>query len=162
MIKSLIKNVLVVINSSDSSIHAAQYAIVMAKVYRCNVKAVYVVDTATLKQLMLSKFFVQEESAEYEEGLIADGTRNLKYVEELGLAKGVKIETELRKGAIWTEVTACADEFNAELILLGGFEKPGVDQRDVISSSYRNILMNAHCSVLVVKEQMVEKLYKMS
>ena len=62
MIKPLFQNVLVLVNGSESSIHAVQYGILMSKLYHCNLKAVYVVDTATLKQLTLSKFFVADES----------------------------------------------------------------------------------------------------
>lgn len=160
MIKSLFKNILVVVNSSEASMQAAKYAIVLAKVYHCNVKAIYVVDTATLKYLQLKKFFVQEESSEYEQNLMADGARYLKYVEEIGHAKGVQVQTELRKGAIWSEITICAKDSETDLILLGCVETDGVDKRDVITSSYRKILTTAHCSVLIVKEEMTEKLYK--
>lgn len=160
MIKSLFNKVVVVVNSSETSIQAVEYAVAMAKIYRCALKALYVVDTSTIKQLVLSKFFVKEESAEYEESLIQDGTRYLQHAEKLALAKGISIETELRKGAIWTEVTSASEDFGADVILLGGFEKPGVDQRDVISQAYRKILTHAHCSVLVVKDKDVEKLYK--
>jgi len=37
----------------------------LAMQYKCELKAVYVVDTATLKQLELSKFFVPDEVARY-------------------------------------------------------------------------------------------------
>ncbi|MBO4731507.1 MAG: universal stress protein [Spirochaetaceae bacterium] len=162
MIKSLFKNVVVVVNSSESSISAVKYAVILAKTYKCNVKAVYVVDTATLKQLTLSKFFLHEESLEYETNLVTDGERYLKYAQELGLAKGITIQTELRKGAIWSEITACADDFDAQLVLLGGYEKEGTGLKDVISSSYRKILANVHCPVLVVKGNDIETLYKMA
>jgi nucleotide-binding universal stress UspA family protein len=151
MVKPLFQNILVAINSSETSIHAAQYAILMAKSYRCNIKAVYVVDTATLKQLTLSKFFVPEESAEYEQNLIQDGTRYLEYVASLGAQKGVKIETELRKGAIWTEVIAAAEDIKANLILL-----------DSGATSNSAIIANTPCSVLVVWEKQIEQLFKLA
>ena len=84
------RNIVILINGSEASIHAAQYGILLSKLYRCNLKAVYVVDTASLKQLTLSKFFVADESAMYEENLQNDGKRYLDYVAELGKAKGVK------------------------------------------------------------------------
>ncbi|MGL4982906.1 MAG: universal stress protein [Treponemataceae bacterium] len=161
MIKPLFKDILVLVNGSEASIHAAQYAVLMAKLYRCNVKALYVVDTATLKQLTLSKFFIKEESLEYEDALAADGVRYLDYVSELGKSKGVEIETITRRGAVWSEVISVADEMNISLVLLGGFEREGVDQKDVLSTSYRKILLNAHCSVLMVKEKDLEQLYKL-
>ncbi|MGL4985944.1 MAG: universal stress protein [Treponemataceae bacterium] len=161
MIKPLFKDILVLVNGSEGSIKAAQYAVLMAKLYRCNVKALYIIDTATLKQLTLSKFFIKEESLEYEGALAADGDRYLDYVSELGKSKGVEIETIIRRGAVWSEVISVADEMNISLVLLGGFEREGVDQKDVLSTSYRKILLNAHCSVLMVKEKDLEQLYKM-
>ena len=54
MTKPLFSNILVAVSGSDASIHAAKYAIIMAKQYRCRLSAVYVVDTATIRQLTLS------------------------------------------------------------------------------------------------------------
>ena len=87
MIRPLYRNVLVLINGSESSIQAAKYGILMSKLYRCKLKAIYVVDTATLKQLTLNKFFVSEESKEYESSLTSDGQRYLQYVEDLAKSK---------------------------------------------------------------------------
>ncbi|MDR2898097.1 MAG: universal stress protein [Spirochaetaceae bacterium] len=162
MIKPLFQNILINVNSTEASIHAVQYGILMAKLYHCNLKAVYVVDTATLKQLTLNKFFVEEESSEYESNLLSDGAGYLKYVEELAKEKRVPIETEVRKGAIWSEVITAAEEKDAGLILLGGWERDLPDQRDVLSTSYRKILLNARCSVLIVKEKHIEQLYKLA
>ena len=160
MIKPIFQKVLILINGSESSIHAAQYGILMAKLYRCTLKAVYVVDTATLKQLTLSKFFVAEESSEYEESLTADGKRYLTYVSNLATAKGIKMETELLQGGIWSETIRAADEFGANLILLGGVEKSSSED-DTLRESHKRILENAACSVLSVTEPQIEQLYKL-
>ena len=50
----------------------------LARLYRCDMKAIYVVDTATLKELTISKFFVTEESLDYENSLTEDGKRYLR------------------------------------------------------------------------------------
>ena len=160
MIKPLFNNILVVINGSEASIQAAQYGVLMARLYRCDMKAIYVVDTATLKELTISKFFVSEESSEYEKSLTEDGKGYLNYVENLAKAKGIKIETELRKGSVWSEVIAYADDSKSDLILLG--EHKHIQSKDVISSIYREIISHANCSVLFVKEKDIEKLYKMA
>lgn len=162
MIRPLFRNVLVLINGSESSIQAAEYGILMSKLYRCNLKALYVVDTATLKQLTLSKFFVSEESREYEASLTADGERYLKYVEDLGRAKGVKIQTELKSGSIWTETISSANSMEADLILLGGHDSNTKDKKDLLSTTYKEILINAPCSVLLVREKMIDQLYKLA
>jgi nucleotide-binding universal stress UspA family protein len=159
MIKPLYSNIVVGITGSDASILAAKYAIIMAKVFRCHVSAVYVIDTATIRQLTLSKIFVQEESLEYERSLEVNGERYLTFVEELAHAKGVKIERVIRRGAVYTEILSVADERKADLILLGGWEKER-SARDIISHAHREIMINAKCSVLLVKEPNIDQLYK--
>jgi nucleotide-binding universal stress UspA family protein len=157
--KPLISNIVAAITGSDASILAAKYAIVLSKVYRCRLSAVYVVDTATIRQLTLSKIFIQEESQEYEKSLEANGERYLSFVEELARAKGVKIEREIRRGAVYTEVLTAADEKKADLIVLGGWEKER-SARDIISHAHREIMVSAKCSVLLVKEPGIDQLYK--
>jgi len=157
--KPLISNIVVAVTGTDASILAAKYAIVMAKIYHCKLTAVYVVDTATIRQLTLSKIFLQEEGAEYEKNLENNGNRYLTFVDELANAKGVKIERILRKGAIYTEILSVADEKKADLILLGGWEKD-TKTRDIIGHSHREIMANAKCSVVLVKEPDIDQIYK--
>ena len=159
MNKPLFSDIIVAINGSDASILGAKYAIVMAKMYRCRLSAVYVVDTATIRQLSLSKIFIQEESLEYERSLESNGERYLAFVEELARTKGIKIEREIRRGAVFTEILASADDKKADLIILGGWEKDR-SPRDIISHSHREIMVNAKCSVLLVKEPDVDRIYK--
>jgi nucleotide-binding universal stress UspA family protein len=159
MTNPLFSNIVVAITGSDASILAAKYAIVLAKVYRCRLSAVYVVDTATIRQLTLSKIFIQEESQDYEKSLEANGERYLSFVEELARAKGIKIEREIRRGAIYTEILAAAGEKKADLIVLGGWEKDR-SARDIISHSHREIMVNAKCSVLLAKEPGIDAVYK--
>jgi nucleotide-binding universal stress UspA family protein len=158
--KPLFSTIVVAISGSNASIMAAKYAIIMAKTYRCKLSAVYVVDTATIKQLTLSKIFVQQESIEYEQSLEANGSRYLTFVEELAHSKGIKIERELRKGAVSTEILYAADEKKADFIILGGWEKDR-SARDIIGHAHYQIMENAKCSVLLVKEPDVDILFKL-
>ena len=66
-----IKKIIVAISGSDSSINGAKYAIMLAKMYKLDLSVVYVVDTSTLKELLISKIFIEEESAEFENNLEA-------------------------------------------------------------------------------------------
>jgi nucleotide-binding universal stress UspA family protein len=131
----------------------------MAKMYHCRLKVVYVVDTATIKQLTLGKIFIQSEGAEYEKSLEINGQRYLSFIEELAHAKKVKIEKEMRKGAIYTEILVAAGEYKADIIILGGWEK-NRSSLDIIGHSHREIMRNAKCSVLLVKDQGIDQLYK--
>jgi nucleotide-binding universal stress UspA family protein len=157
--KSPISNILTAVTGSDASIMAAKYAIVLAKLYHCRLGVVYVVDTATIKQLTLSKIFIQTESSEYEKSLEANGQRYLSFVAELADAKGVKAEKILRKGAVYTEILTTAEEREADLIVMGGWEK-NRNALDIIGHAHREIMLNAKCSVLLVKEPGIDQLYK--
>ncbi|MGA2481318.1 MAG: universal stress protein [Spirochaetia bacterium] len=160
--KMLLQTVVVAVSGSEGSINAAKYGIALARMYRCKLLAVYVVDTATLKELLLSKIFIDEESREYEKSLELNGHRYLNYVEELAQKKGVPVEKFLRSGSIATEIVEAAEENKADLILLGGFnELEGKGSfRDSMSRQQREILKHAKCSILIVKEPEIDFIYK--
>lgn len=162
MIKPLFQKILVMVTGTEASLNAAKYAVLMAKLYHCHIYAVYVVDTATIKQLTLNRIFIEEESKLYEKSLEENGRRYLTYVSELGKTKDVQIETELRRGSIWSEVVSFAEEKHIDVILMGGYDTETTDQRDIISSSFKRVLLNARCSVLVVKETMLDQIYKLA
>jgi nucleotide-binding universal stress UspA family protein len=157
--KELFQNVVVAVSGSEASVNAAKYGILMAKRFRCNLIAVYVVDTATLKELLLSRIFVEDESADYEKGLEDNGHRYLNYVAELATKKGVAVEKRLRKGAVSTEIIKAAEEARVDLIILGGFEEKE-SIRDALSRQHREILKHAKCSVLIVKEPDLDTMFK--
>jgi nucleotide-binding universal stress UspA family protein len=157
--RALLQTVVVAVSGSEASINAAKYGIAMAKQYRSRLIAVYVVDTATLRELLHSKIFVEDESSDYEKSLEQNGSRYLNYVEELARKKGVTAEKLLKRGAISTEVVEAAVENGASVILLGGFEeRPNF--RDALSRQHREILRNAKCSILVVKEPEIDFIYR--
>ena len=58
MIKSLFKKAIVAVNGSKSSEHALMYSFIIAKQMQISLKVVFVVDTATINHLALSKFFI--------------------------------------------------------------------------------------------------------
>jgi nucleotide-binding universal stress UspA family protein len=149
----------VAVSGSEASIMAAKYAVIMAKQIKCRLTAVYVIDLATIKQLTMTRIFVPQESAEYEKSLEENGKRYLAFAREIGEAKGIHLETDLRRGAVHTEILTCADERKADAILLGGWERdrPG---RDIVSAAHREIVFNAACSVLIVKEPLVDQMYR--
>ena len=159
--KALIQTVVVAISGSEDSLNAAKYGILMARQYRLRLVGVYVVDTATLRELLLQKIFVEDESVEYEKSLQENGRRYLNYVGDLASKKGVELEKVLRRGSISTEVVGAAQEVSADLILLGGFEE-SKSIRDVLSRQRREIVKNAKCSVLVVKEPSIDAIFNRS
>lgn len=161
MSKDFFKKIMVAINGSEASIHAAMYAIMMARCYNLKLKAVYVVDTATIKYLSLNKFLIDEEKNNYEELLSKDGDNYLKYVERLALSKGLQIETELLRGGVFSEIIKAGDNYDADLLLLGGNETDsGKAHKSSASSVEKNILLSSHIPVMFVQKPEIDRLFK--
>ena len=163
MTKTFFKKILVAINGKHSSVHAAMYAIMMARIYHLNVKFVYVVDTATIKYLTMNKFLLAEERVDFEEKLKTDGIHYLDYVQRLAVSKGLDVETELKSGGVFTEIIKAAEEFEADLILLGGTEKDSSRsdyRKPVLSREQNEVLADSKCPVLIVQKEGIEAEFK--
>ncbi|MBQ5780904.1 MAG: universal stress protein [Spirochaetaceae bacterium] len=159
MMEKYFKRILVAINGTTSSIQAVQYAIVLAKNYQLELHAVFVVDTTTLKQLTLNKFFIEEESDGYEKALTADGEKYLDFAKKLGSAKGVSVHTHLVEGAVWSEVVSLAEQEDVQLIILGESRRQKAAKDASISPTYKQIMANASCSVLFANDPDIESVY---
>lgn len=163
MAKTFFKKILVAINGKQSSIQAAMYAIMMARVYKLSVKFIYVVDTATIKYLSMNKLLIAEERADFEEKLKTDGTHYLDFVEKLAASKGLAVEKELRSGGVFTEIIKAAEEFEADLILLGGADKDSSRsdyRKPVLSREQNEVLANSKSPVLIVQKEGIEAEFK--
>ena len=150
MAKSFFKKMIVAVNGHRSSIHSAMYAIMMARSYNIEIKFIYVVDTATVKYLSMNKFLVSDE-------------RYLAYAQMLAGSKGLKCETELRSGGVFTEILRAADEFEADLIILGGNESDAEKhhvKRNVLSSDQNEVLAHSKVPVMIIQKPDIEKIFK--
>lgn len=160
MAKSFFKKIVVAVNGKQSSIQTAMYAVMMSKIYNIEIRFVFVIDTATIKFLSINKLIVSED---LEERLEADGKRYLEYVEMLASSKGVKCEKNLRKGGVFSEVLKAAEEFDADLILLGGnireVGKTGI-KHNFLTSAETSILSNSKCPVMIVQKPNIEAEFK--
>ena len=160
MAKSFFKKIVVAVNGKQSSIQTAMYAVMMSKIYNIEIRFVFVIDTATIKFLSINKLIISDD---LEERLEADGKRYLEYVEMLSVSKGVKCEKDLRKGGVFSEVLKSAQDFGADLILLGGnlreVNKTGI-KHSSLSTAETGILSNANCPVMIVQKPNIEAEFK--
>lgn len=163
MAKSFFKKIIVAVNGRQSSIHAAMYAIMMARTYNIAVKILYVVDVATIKYLSMNKLLITDEKNDFESKLRSDGEHYLSYIEMLASSKGLKVEKELRSGGVFTEILKAAEEYEADLILLGGYEREagkGGLKRNVLSADQNEVLANSKCPVMIVQKPDIEAQFK--
>ena len=164
--KPVLKNIVVAVNGSESSVHAAMYGIILAKQLSLNMKAVFVTDAAAVKFLANSRVFTAEERDSYLSDLDADGKKYLAYVSDLAKSKGLTIQTEIRSGSVWAETIHAADEFKADMILIGGgsaapsYVSDNAYRTNIHTTARMEIATFASCPVLVVHKERVEDLFK--
>ncbi|MCR5400860.1 MAG: universal stress protein [Treponema sp.] len=169
--KSIVKKVLVCINGTSESIKAAMYTILFAKQIGCSVKALYVVDTATIKFLLNSRFLATDEKVLYEKKFNQDGKHYLEYVESLARTKGIKIESQMREGSVCYEIIEEAESWGADMIIVGGKKKQPLSKQlsdnprgsiKAWSTIGNQLMAYASCPVLVVNREGIEETFKVS
>ncbi|GMO26426.1 MAG: hypothetical protein Ta2B_06590 [Termitinemataceae bacterium] len=157
--KPFIKDIILAVSGSSASMHAAKFAIMLAKNFKCRIQAVYVADTASLDCLIAEKIFVETESKEWEVELENHGRRCLAFTKELARAKGVRISAELRKGKVSEELVKAAKEKKAQMIVICGVD---IDKCSdcVVAQNREEIQRNAKCSVLLVNDENIDTIYR--
>lgn len=152
MSDNLLDKMLLVVDGSEPSIAAANYAVGLAAQTGGHITAVYVVDTATMEYLSQMRIFIAEERSEFEQDLERTGHRYLDYVRTIGHNHGIDIEGLQLKGAFHQVILQKAREMEADVIVLGGWYQT-VTRKDVASKQRQLILDEAACPVLVVKKR---------
>lgn len=148
--RQLFRTLLVAINSSEASMDAFKYALAMKKQHGSRIVACYIIDTATIRQLTLSRIFVPDESEEYEASLAMTGKRYLGFCNELAQAKRMEIETVLEKGSVSGEIIKLAEDLKADCIVIGCQPADSL-YRDAICDANIEILKHSRCPVLFIK-----------
>lgn len=154
-----LRKILLYIDGSESTITAAQFAIVIAKSYGSALRAIYVVNEDLLDELLKAKIFVQMEKMDYERDLEEDGKRYLNYIVKIADRKGLKVETILRKGVVHEEVSREVDEYGCDLLIQGELGEV-LSLRDSFYEEGERILRKVKCPVMVVRgRDRIEKEY---
>lgn len=150
--KHLLESLLLVVDGSEPSIAAANFAVRLAGEIGSQVIAVYVVDTATMDYLLQMQIFVREEREEFEQDLQRTGTRYLEYVTTLGKKAGVAVDTVLSRGRFHTMILQEARTRHVDAIILGGWRR-SVTRKDATSVERQLILDQADCPVVVINAE---------
>jgi nucleotide-binding universal stress UspA family protein len=154
-----LEKIVLYVDATEAALEAARYAVALAKVYRANLHAIYVVNEKILAELLSAKVFVEEEEVGVERDLEEDGRRYLSAVEKLAGDKDVGITTELVKGVVHREIVDKATQTGASLIIIGEIEEK-MSRRDSFFDESEMILRLAKCPVLIVKgDRLVRSLY---
>jgi len=157
---SPIQRVLLYVDGSEESLTAAQYAVMLCKSLNAELKALYVVNTKALNDLLKSRIFIESETQEYQSDLAGDAERYLSHVLKLARMKGLVIEKGQRNGAIYKEIKAEIEEGDYDLLIIGKSSGIRTGREEMYNDVERAARM-VSCSVLYVKdEDRVEELFE--
>lgn len=146
----VLKTILLVVDGSEASIAAANYAVKLTVQIDGSLSAMYVVDTATMEYLMQMHIFVAEEREEFERDLEQTGKKYLDYVRTIAEKQGLEIETLQTKGSFHQCILEEARRRNTDAVVVGGWRR-SVMSKDTTSVERQLILDEAVCPVIVVK-----------
>ena len=150
MAKPPVNHILVLVDGTEASFHAADRAIGLARALGARLTALAVVDTETLRQLLNVKILVDAEMGEFEKELEQSARRQLAEVRERALNQKVVIDEVLVTGNVETVVPKEVQDRGVDLIALGGFQSTKIT-RDLVARQHQQIIDRATCPVLVVK-----------
>lgn len=145
------QNILVYLDSNDSSLVAAMYGILLAKEAKCDITVMYVVDTKALSYLVKSRIFLDEEHDNYEKDLMTDANRYLNQVEKMATRKGVKLRVESDRGSAVSCVNSYIRKENIDLLIMGSVSKIQ-SRREELASDEDRLLRMVGCPVLIVRD----------
>jgi nucleotide-binding universal stress UspA family protein len=140
----------VLIDGTESSFHAADCAIDLARAVGARLTALAVVDRDTLHQLLSVKILVDTEMDEFEKELKDSAHRHLKRVSERALDRRLAVEEILLSGNIEEIIPKVVKDSEVDLIAVGGFDSSRAT-RDLLVRQRQQIVDGATCPVLVVK-----------
>jgi len=154
-----IHKILVYVDGTEGSITAAQYAICLARWYRAELAALYVVNTRALGELLKARIFVKAEQEEYLRDLEQDAQRYLNHVRSLARKKGLAIETLSASGTVHQEIKDFVLRNRVDLLVMGELSSVR-SRRDELYDEADRAMRSVTCSVLIVKdEERVLQLY---
>lgn len=140
-----IKRILVPTDGSDYSIHAAEYALSIAKTHEAQITVLYVLD-----EVVIDRFTKVTDREDIERELKADGERYINYVLGLAQKSGVKASSLIVKGRPFEQIVHLANGLNVDLIVMGTYGHRTAE-RILIGSVAERVIEYSHSPVLVVK-----------
>jgi nucleotide-binding universal stress UspA family protein len=159
---NLIERILVLVDGTEQSITAAQYAVLLAGTTGAELIALHVINTRALDDLVRTRIFLREEQQEYTRDLEADAERYLNHVRQLARRKGVSVETLSARGSVHQEVRTLVTDREIDLLILGELSRIR-SRRDEFYDENERSMRTSPCSVMIVKdEERVWDLFEMS
>jgi nucleotide-binding universal stress UspA family protein len=143
-----IKKIILATDFSDISKDASSHALLLARTYKAELKAVHVFDPSAWN--LPSHYYLASDGVDVDMEKAKElGKDNLK---KLAKSFDLDVETIFTEGDPGHEIVRVAEEFNADLIVLGTHGYSGW-KRFTIGSVAEFVVKYAPCAVLTIKPE---------
>ncbi|HOT95180.1 MAG TPA: universal stress protein [Methanoregulaceae archaeon] len=142
----MFRKVLVAIDGSNQSRLALSTAVDVAKVWKAEVHAAYVIEIGLFSSLPVDNTWEVMYSL-----LDKEGKEILEEAVAAGREAGIPVTTHLRQGHAGEELLNLAREIGADLIVLGSLGKSGIE-RLLIGSVSSFVVTNSPVTTMVVRQ----------
>ncbi|AKB54918.1 MULTISPECIES: universal stress protein [Methanosarcina] len=154
MRNTVFRNIMVATDGSERVRKAIFTAVEVAKLSEAKLYAVHVIELGGYDSLIQSRS--KEWNEAIKDQLIAEGKDATSYVENVGRAANVKVESVILEGNPAEEIVDFAEENDIGLIVIGTQGRTGV-HRFLIGSVAENVIRQSNVRVLVVRGEAIEK-----
>lgn len=145
-----VQHILVLIDGTEASFNAADFAIALACSLGAKLTAMAVVETETLRQLLNVNILSKVEMNEFESELHLSAERQLAEVRERSRCRKLVIEDVILEGNSEEVVPREVEARKVDLIALGGFQSNRAS-RNLLTRQRQQIIDHAVCPVVVIK-----------
>lgn len=144
--------ILIAVDGSDPSFHAARYGISLAEKYKAKLVILNVLDVYTLKQASLSVIVTPTYGLKEVVEVMRQVQKWLDKIKNEAEEKNIQSKAEileLKKSVVGTIVDYAENE-KIDLIVMGNKGRSGI-KKLLVGSVAQGVLTYAHCPVLLVK-----------
>ncbi len=142
------RRILIATDGSETANEAAAFGMEMVGCSGAKIYAIYVIDTTPYRSVSLDKIWSKETLDEFEKA----GHEATSYVERIGKAAGVEVESRVLRGHPVEKIINFAEDNNIDMIIIGSLGKGGYE-RFVLGSVSEKVVSHAKVPVLVVRER---------
>jgi nucleotide-binding universal stress UspA family protein len=142
------RRILIATDGSETANEAADFGIEMVGCSGAKIYALYVIDTTPYRSVPLDQIWSKETLDEFERV----GHEATSYVEQIGKAVGVEVESRVLRGHPAEKIVNFAEDNNIDMIIVGSLGKGGYE-RVLLGSISEKIVRHAKVPVLVVRER---------
>jgi len=116
--------ILIATDGSETANEAADFGIEIVGCTGAKIYAVYVIDTTPYRSVSLDKIWSRETLDEFERV----GHEATSYVEKIGKAAGLEVETRVLRGHPAEKILSFSEDNNIDMIIVGSLGKGGYER----------------------------------